>query len=189
MVAFRAAAAAYRLTARVETTQTNNDCANVNVRRGTLEDAEGLRRCLDAVARERKWLAFLEAPPLEGVRAFLSLNSPLQFVAERQGEIVGWCDVTPSQREGFRHSGVLGMGLQPAFRGRGLGRRLVCETIDCAHEAGLTRIELEVLASNEGAIALYERVGFVHEGRKRAARLLDGRSEDILCMALICCPE
>lgn len=158
---------------------------DVSLRRGGPEDAEGLWRCLDVVARERTWLAFLEAPPLEGVRAFLSMNSPVQFVAERRGEIVGWCDITANQRDGFQHSGVLGMGLLPAFRGRGLGLALLRATLGAAFEAGLTRIELEVLASNEKAVALYEHLGFLHEGRKQAARCVDGRTEDILCMAVL----
>jgi len=159
------------------------------VRRSTPEDTESLWRCLDGVARERKWLAFLEAPPLEAMRSFISSNSPIQFVADRQGEVIGWCDVTPNRREGFRHSGTLGMGVLGAFRERGLGRKLLRETIDAAHEAGLSRIELEVLASNRGAVALYEGSGFLHEGRKRAARLLDRQLEDILCMALLRPPE
>ena len=164
------------------------DPMDVVVRRGTLEDVEGLRRCLDYVARERRWLAFLEAPPLESVRAFFLQNSPIQFVADHRAGIVGWCDITPSQRDGFRHSGTLGMGLLPAFRSRGFGKRLLQETIDAAHEVGLTRIELEVLASNEAAIALYERMGFGHEGRKQQARLIDGRSDDLICMALVASP-
>jgi ribosomal protein S18 acetylase RimI-like enzyme len=106
-------------------------------------------------------------------------------VAVKGDEVVGWCDVTPNRREGFRHSGVLGMGLLAGFRGRGLGRKLLGETIAAAHAAGLTRLELEVLASNEAAVALYERSGFTHEGRKRGARMLDDRAEDILCMALV----
>lgn len=39
--------------------------------------------------------------------------------------------------------------------------------------------------TNRPAIALYERFGFEREGVKRAARVLGGRSEDILCMALL----
>lgn len=165
--------------------ETARDPSNVSVRRSTVTDARGFSRCLDAVARERRWLAFLEAPPLEEVESFLRQHAPIQFVAVDGDEIVGWCDVTPNRREGFRHSGILGMGLLARFRGRGLGRELLRETIAAAHAAGLTRIELEVLASNEAAVSLYERSGFVCEGRKRVARILDDRVEDILCMALL----
>jgi RimJ/RimL family protein N-acetyltransferase len=42
-----------------------------------------------------------------------------------------------------------------------------------------------VYASNPVAIALYERCGFQHEGRRRRARLLDGVAEDVIEMALL----
>jgi len=155
------------------------------LRRATLDDVEGIQRCLDAVARERRWLGFLEAPPLDEVRSFIAENSPIQFIVEREGDVVGWCDVTPSRREGFRHTGTLGMGLLEPFRRRGLGRMLLEATLEATRAAGLSRVELEVLSSNTGAIALYKKSGFVQEGRKRAARVLDGRTEDVFVMALV----
>jgi ribosomal protein S18 acetylase RimI-like enzyme len=170
---------------RKEGLETEREHSNVIVRRSTPGDLEGFWRCLDAVARERRWLAFLEAPSLQEVDAFLRQSSPIQFVALAGEQVVGWCDVTPDRREGFRHSGALGMGLLAGFRGRGLGRRLLEETIAATFAAGLTRVDLEVYDSNGPAIALYERAGFRHEGRKRAARILDGRVEDILCMGLV----
>lgn len=157
----------------------------MTVRRSTPRDTESFWRCLDAVARERSWLAFLQAPRLQDVDSYLRQSSPIQFVAVEGDEVVGWCDVTPNPREGFRHSGVLGMGLLVGLRGRGLGRRLLRATIDAAFAADLTRLELEVFASNEPAVGLYEQTGFTHEGRKRSARILDNRVEDILCMALV----
>jgi uncharacterized protein (DUF433 family)/RimJ/RimL family protein N-acetyltransferase len=53
---------------------------------------EGFHRALDFVARERRYLAFLEAPPLESTRAWLLDNirrGPPQFVALSAGELVG----------------------------------------------------------------------------------------------------
>jgi RimJ/RimL family protein N-acetyltransferase len=158
-------------------------------RRSTPEDAESFRRCLDLVARERKWLGFLEAPSLEEVEDFLRTDRPIQFLAERGGEVLGWCDVIPDQRPGFRHSGTLGMGVAPGFRGIGIGRKLLQLTLEAAFQEGLSRVELEVFASNGPAIALYERAGFRMEGRKRGARVLDGRSEDVLVMARFRSPE
>jgi len=57
--------------------------------------------------------------------------------------------------------------------------------IAAAWEVGMTRIELEVLASNPKAIRLYEKLGFVHEGVKRRARHLDGAWDDNVLMALL----
>ncbi|MDR2213032.1 MAG: GNAT family N-acetyltransferase [Pseudomonadales bacterium] len=165
-----------------------DDFKEIVIRRSTLDDADilGFQHCLDTVARERKWLGLLEAPELEAVRKVVAARMPLFFVAIKQDAIIGWCDVIiPRQRDGFRHCGELGMGLLPEFRGRGLGTRLLRETLDAAHASGLSRIELEVYASNQPAIHLYERFGFKHEGCKRQARILDGQAEDILCMALV----
>jgi ribosomal protein S18 acetylase RimI-like enzyme len=46
-------------------------------------------------------------------------------------------------------------------------------------------VDLEVYASNTGALSLYTRCGFVVEGVKRAMRILDGRVDDVVLMA---CP-
>jgi RimJ/RimL family protein N-acetyltransferase len=77
------------------------------------------------------------------------------------------------------------MGLLPEYRGRGLGRRLAEAAVAAARERGMERIALEVFASNTRAIALYERLGFRHEGVLRRARKLDGRYDDNVLMALV----
>ena len=157
----------------------------VNFRRSAPDDAQGFRSCLDSVARERRWIGFLEAPPLEAVRTFLSTRRLIQFLAVGGAGVLGWCDVTPDPREGFRHLGVLGMGVRKEHRGRGIGSVLLEHTLAAARESGLWRIELEVFESNEGAIRLYEKAGFQLEGRKRKGWVLEGRVEDVLMMALL----
>jgi ribosomal protein S18 acetylase RimI-like enzyme len=154
---------------------------------------EGFHRCLDIVARERRYLAAVEAPPLEGTRNFvegnISSRAP-QYVALFAGDVVGWCDIVPVGKwPGFGHSGVLGMGVHPEHRGRGLGRALLDRTVNAAKAARLKRVELEVYASNVSAIALYLRSGFVVEGCKRKARYLDGQFDDVILMARWIGPE
>lgn len=149
----------------------------------------GLNRCIDAVGRERRYIAMVEGPTLARTREFvhaLMLAGGVQFVAlDHTGTVVGWCDIVRIRLEGFRHSGRLGMGLLRNVRGRGLGRRLAETAIGTAIAKGMERIELEVFASNASAVTLYERLGFVREGVKRNARKLDGRYEDIVLMALV----
>jgi RimJ/RimL family protein N-acetyltransferase len=160
----------------------------VEIRRSTAEDLEGFWQCIDAVARERRFIGMVEAPPLAEGRAFIDqarADGMIQFIAVDRARVVGWCDITPLRWEGFRHSGRLGMGLLAGFRGRGLGTRLLVTALRAAEEAGLTRVELEVFASNHTAIRLYERHGFVVEGVKRGARVLDGMVDDLVCMALV----
>jgi RimJ/RimL family protein N-acetyltransferase len=49
----------------------------------------------------------------------------------------------------------------------------------------LHRIELEVFEPNKRAQAVYERVGFTHEGRRREARFKFGAYSDVLVMGLL----
>ena len=152
------------------------------------EHVESFHRALDAVSRERKYLSFLEAPPLEAVRAFvldMIGNGHPQFVAIADNTVVGWCDIRRQSRDTRVHCGTLGMGILPAYRDKGLGGRLMRQTLDAARQCGLHRVELSVHADNARAIALYEKIGFVHEGRGRDAVLIDGRYIDSLNMAII----
>jgi RimJ/RimL family protein N-acetyltransferase len=49
----------------------------------------------------------------------------------------------------------------------------------------LNRIALDVYETNLRAIRSYEKVGFVHEGRKRQGMYLEGRYVDILQMSVL----
>jgi len=149
---------------------------------------DSFHRTLDFVARERRYLALLEAPPLESLRAFISdiiKKAHPQFVALSDDEVVGWCDVLPKAWPIHAHVGVLGMGLLPPFRGQGIGRRLIAKTLDAARGLGLSRIELTVREDNANAIALYKKIGFVAEGVQRNAFKVDGRYENLVMMALL----
>ena len=153
------------------------------------EHVEGFNRCVDIVARERKYLGLLEGPPVEASRAFVRTvtgQGGVHLVAvDPSGQVVGWCDIARHQREGFRHSGELGMGLLPAQRRKGLGGRLLRAALDAARARGVERVELGVFASNTRAIALYERLGFEREGLRRKWRKLDGRYDDDVVMAVL----
>jgi len=146
---------------------------------------DGYRECLDRVARERRWLAIVEAPSLEASRAWVKTNlekgAPFVVACDRD-RVVGWCDVGIMTRPGYDHRGSLGMGVLPEYRGRGIGRRLMEEALRRAKERGLERVELEVYAGNIPARRLYDAMGFVEEGYRRGARKLDGVTEDIILM-------
>ena len=149
-------------------------------------DAPGFHAAVDAVCRERRYLATLESPPLEKAPDFVKDNVERgypQVVANQDGKIVGWCDAIPGDA-GRAHIGGLGMGVLKDHRGQGIGERLLEATIDGARRFGLQKIELSVYSSNEPAIALYRKLGFVEEGLKKRGRLVDGIYDDVLLMAL-----
>jgi ribosomal protein S18 acetylase RimI-like enzyme len=158
------------------------------IRRIQLPDAEGFRACLDSVARERKYLAQVEAPPLEKVRGFVTQSveqDAAQYVAVVDNEIVGWCDVFAHWAYAMKHVGTLGMGIQSEFRGQGLGRALLLQTLEHALKNEVYRVTLEAREDNTRAIRLYEQVGFKHEGRAACALRFDGTFYTGVTMALL----
>jgi putative acetyltransferase len=55
----------------------------------------------------------------------------------------------------------------------------------CQSNPLVHRLELWVFADNDAAIRLYERLGFHHEGRRRASFLKDGHFKDLLLMGML----
>ena len=159
---------------------------DLQIARMTQEHIEEFHRAVDVVARERKFLSYLEAPPLSQSREFvlgmIAKGNPI-FVAIADDKVVGWCDVVRVDRPVHAHVGVLGMGLLPEFRGKGHGTKLINVILADALREGMLRVELTVHADNERAIGLYEKAGFAREGVKRDAVCIDGRYIDSILMA------
>ncbi len=153
-----------------------------------LEHVDGYRRALDIVARERRYLALIEAPSGADCRRFVEQNlangNPM-MVALADEEVVGWCDVRRHAFSSHAHRGTVGMGLVPQWRGRGVGRALIDATLADALRLGFQRIELDVNDDNMRAIRLYEKAGFVREGLSRDASLIDGVYRDAIVMAIV----
>lgn len=159
----------------------------IRVRPITEADIPGFHAALDAVARESRFLRGNAAPALDDVASFVASNirhrNP-QFVAVTdEGRVVGWCDIVRARGDHERHQGELGMGVIAEWRGAGVGKQLLAETVANADAEKFLRIELSVHSDNERAIALYRGFGFVEEGRKHKARLKPSGPVDVLLMA------
>ncbi len=106
-----------------------------------------------------------------------------RIVAMLGAGIVGSATLT---RLGGRraHVGQVGMGVADGWTGRRIGTALLAALVDTADNwLGLRRLELEVLADNEPALALYRRFGFMPEGVRHDAVFRAGALADTLAMA------
>jgi len=148
----------------------------------------GMYEVIDTVSREKRYLAWTEAPRFRNFRDFvlnaLVTKSP-QVVALCDGKVIGWCDITVQPRPTTRHCGVLGMGILAAYRRSGIGTRLVHAALKRAKASGLSRVELEVFEDNVPALGLYRKAGFRVEGKKVAAVRIDNNYKDALVMGLL----
>ncbi len=107
------------------------------------------------------------------------------FVAELDGRVVGnaGLHVGTGKR---RHTGDLGISVRDEYVGQGIGRALMMALLDLADNyLNLKRMELDVITDNEGAIHLYESLGFVREGIRRCALFRGGVFVDTLLMGRV----
>ena len=93
-------------------------------------------------------------------------DNEIEIVAVVDGEIVGSAGIEAiGAKYKVRHRADLGIGISKDYWGLGLGKALMNACIECAKEAGYTQLELNVVAENERAIALYKTFGFKEFGR------------------------
>ena len=67
--------------------------------------------------------------------------------------------------EKISHRAELGVSIEKGFWHLGIGSALTKASIECATKAGYRQLELEVVADNRNAIALYQKMGFIEYGR------------------------
>jgi RimJ/RimL family protein N-acetyltransferase len=80
----------------------------------------------------------------------------------------------------------IGIGLRPAYRGRGIGADVV--RVLCRYGflvRGLQRLQLETLADNHAMIAVAEKLGFTREGTTRRTSWVNGRFIDDVIFGLL----
>jgi len=85
-----------------------------------------------------------------------------RFVAKSEGRIVGYFAVYPGVGWS-RHVGEIRLVVDPQSRRMGIGHHLARRALREAVEAGLTKVVVEVAASQDSTIALFTGLGFVAE--------------------------
>jgi putative acetyltransferase len=105
------------------------------------------------------------------------------LAAELNGQVVGIGGLTLFSRR-QAHVGAIGMGVDEAVHGRGVGTALLTTILDLADNwYNLRRVQLEVYTDNTAAIRLYQRHGFEIEGTHRAFAFRLGEYVDAHTMA------
>ncbi len=94
----------------------------------------------------------------------------MPFVAEDDGRIVGTYSLRSNQPGLGDHVANCGYMTEPESRGRGIASAMCVHSLATARDAGFTAMQFNfVVASNTGAIRLWQRHGFAIVGRVPAA--------------------
>jgi RimJ/RimL family protein N-acetyltransferase len=108
----------------------------------------------------------------------------VMIVTEVDSCIVSMSHIECGGNKRTRHVGQMGLSILPNWRGIGLGTAILQAMIDwAAANPVIEKLTLGVWAANKTAIGLYEKMGFVEEGRKvREVKFADGSYDDMVCM-------
>jgi len=108
------------------------------------------------------------------------------FGAFEGNELVGLVALGRENMNKLSHKALIwGMYVAPKARGKGVGRALLREALSLARSVpGVRQVNVSVNATNAGAIALYESVGFKVYGREPCALLVNGVPHEELHMCL-----
>ena len=90
----------------------------------------------------------------------------IEIVAVVDGKIAGTAGIEAiGTKYKVRHRADFGISVLKEYWGLGIGKALSKACIQCAKDAGFEQLELNAVAENERAIAMYKELGFVEFGR------------------------
>jgi RimJ/RimL family protein N-acetyltransferase len=102
---------------------------------------------------------------------------------EEDNEVVGYISASRGARNRIKHTAYIVIGILENHTGKGFGKKLFEEVEIWAIKYEVKRLELLVMANNERAISLYEKMGFHKEGIKEKSMFVDGNYIDEYYMA------
>ncbi|MEN9223229.1 MAG: GNAT family N-acetyltransferase [Thermostichus sp. BF3_bins_97] len=118
------------------------------------------QRCYGGHWGEQGYRAELERPTSTVLGAFVA---PAAEAPSLPKELVGFGILWRIEEEAH----IISLAVDPAHQRRGVGRKILMALLNQARAAGCQWATLEVNASNQAAIRLYESAGFLPLGRRK----------------------
>ena len=158
----------------------------VRVRPARLADQAALAE-LDAIAWSPESSFPSTMAPDQRAATFFDANNPPDafLVAELDGRVVGYIRLKPATKlpENAHVIQIQGLAVHPDARRHGAAAGLLDAAEETLRDRGIRKLTLRVLGTNEAAIRLYERHGFVREGTLLEEFRINGRFVDDVMMA------
>ncbi|WP_413303386.1 GNAT family N-acetyltransferase [Bacillus sp. 1P10SD] len=162
----------------------------MNIREARESDAENLVSLIKQVETEADFMLMepgeRQVTPeqlKQRIASFQKSGNSTFFVAENDGELIGYMFAIGGTAKRNKHSVYIVIGILKDYRGQGIGTRLFEKLEDWAVERNFRRLELTTVTRNVAGVALYKKMGFEVEGIKKDSLIIDGEFVDEYYMA------
>ena len=162
---------------------------NITIREAEINDAEEMIRYLNIVGGESNNLmhgANGFHVPAEAVKrriqAHHESDNSVILIALDGGEIIARAELDGYPGTRLSHNAKFSISVRKDYWNRKIGTMLLTEIIEYAKKTKLHNIELEVVAGNKAAIALYHKMGFTDIGIYKNFWFADNKYSDAIVM-------
>ena len=143
------------------------------LRNGTDKDGAEVYRTFNQTHEETDYLlsypdenSYTPEQEAEFLKKMTESDTGIEIVAEIGGKVVACAGIEAvGTKYKVRRRAEFGISVERDYWGLGIGRALTKACIECAEKAGFAQLELEAVAENDRAVALYKSEGFVEFGR------------------------
>jgi RimJ/RimL family protein N-acetyltransferase len=140
------------------------------IRQSEPRDDDAIWRILEPTLRAGETYPIPRDISREDAIAYWHTPGHTVFVAEDAGAIVGTYYLRANNRGGGAHVANCGYVVAPEVFGRGVAQAMCSHSLGEARTRGFTAMQFNfVIASNERAVRLWQRMGFAIAGRLPAA--------------------
>lgn len=136
------------------------------------------------IVRSEEVLRADEIDWLARVLGSLEKDEVFYLVAEVDGKVVANSEISTRRGGCDRHVGGVGIAIRDGYRNVGIGTQMMKTLIEQARRMNLKVLTLSAFESNERAIHVYEKVGFVRTGRIPRKFLREGKYLNEVIMTL-----
>lgn len=141
--------------------------------------AEEIYLSTDTYVPTSDWRHVFEDPSNNG-------DSHLLIVAQTGGVIIGHLRVFPAlPGSKCRHVGDIGIVLITAWRDQGIGTAMLEYSIAWAGQSGYEKLIASTMATNQRAMKIFSKLGFIQEGIRKAQFLVQGNYIDEVLLGLL----
>ncbi|KAF2832405.1 acetyltransferase [Ophiobolus disseminans] len=165
----------------------NSNMANIHLPSDT-DASDFMKHCAEkCLLGAVIWLPHAEGINNEEIKELKQKSTYGEAMVEEYGVAIGEIHLSRLAPDSVHHRFTeIGLDVLPEYQGKGYGGEAITWALDYAfRRAGLHRVRIRAFEYNAGAVRLYERLGFRHEGREREGIWHEGRWWDGIEMSML----